>query len=388
LADALADMLGGPVIIEDPKFRVLAYSSFVGTVDHGRDAAILGRQIPDEWLRHLEQAGALNVLLTSAQVVDLSNGPWQARRRLLSSIRTDGQLLGVLWLAEGDTPLGSDVTQRMQLAATIAVPHLSRHREIYLQERRRRAQLLRTLLEGGTLPHPFIEELGLLPATSYLLLAARKADDAPLSLIARDRLVDSITLYCQAYRWRTAVAAIGQTVYCVVSLDDEHHEGNIAHLVDGVLSNCLRTLGHNLHAATSSASATLQFVERMRHETDQVLHLLAKHDHNGSPRVLTYHAAMPEIMVDHLADVLRNDPRSHFAKLSTLMAHDERTGSEYTRTLAVFLDRFSNVSVAAAALRLHVSTLRYRLRRLVEISGLDLDSPDERILCQLLLRNT
>ncbi|HEV7931088.1 MAG TPA: hypothetical protein VGP70_02000 [Actinomadura sp.] len=66
LPDVLADMLGGPVIIEDPRFRVLAYSSFLGVVDHGRDAVILGRHIPDDWLRHLEWSGALTTWSTSA----------------------------------------------------------------------------------------------------------------------------------------------------------------------------------------------------------------------------------------------------------------------------------------------------------------------------------
>jgi len=41
---------------------------------------------------------------------------------------------------------------------------------------------------------------------------------------------------------------------------------------------------------------------------------------------------------------------------------------------------------AAAAENVHANTLRYRLRRLVEVSGINLGDPDERLLLSLDLR--
>lgn len=57
LADALAAMVGGPVVIDDPYLRVLAYSAVDGSVDHVRRDSILGRGLPEVWRSRLEDLG-------------------------------------------------------------------------------------------------------------------------------------------------------------------------------------------------------------------------------------------------------------------------------------------------------------------------------------------
>ncbi|MDP9183352.1 MAG: hypothetical protein M3P04_11320, partial [Actinomycetota bacterium] len=48
LANAIAAMVGGAVAIEDPRRRVLAYSSLTDQpIDEAREQGILGRQVPD-----------------------------------------------------------------------------------------------------------------------------------------------------------------------------------------------------------------------------------------------------------------------------------------------------------------------------------------------------
>ncbi len=54
--------------------------------------------------------------------------------------------------------------------------------------------------------------------------------------------------------------------------------------------------------------------------------------------------------------------------------------------LRAYLDAFGDVSVAAGELSIHRNTFRYRLARLLELSGLDLGDPDERLITHLQLR--
>jgi DNA-binding PucR family transcriptional regulator len=44
------------------------------------------------------------------------------------------------------------------------------------------------------------------------------------------------------------------------------------------------------------------------------------------------------------------------------------------------------VPVAAERLHVHRNTFRYRLRRIEELAGIDLDDPDERLVAELQLR--
>jgi len=56
-------------------------------------------------------------------------------------------------------------------------------------------------------------------------------------------------------------------------------------------------------------------------------------------------------------------------------------------SVKAWLEHDRNVPAAAAALPVHPNTLRYRLNRVRELTGLDLADPDARLLCQLLLRD-
>lgn len=388
LADAFADMLGGPVIIEDARFEVLGYSTFTGTVDHGRDAAILGRRMPLEWLGHLEAVGALDTLLTSGDVVDLSDGPWQARRRLLCAIRDEGQLLGILWVAEAAAPLPADVATRIGDAARIASPHLRRHQESQLAERTGRARSLRMMLLDGEAPiRSLVEELELVPAAAYVVLAVRPADGATSDVARRGRLVDCIALYCQAYRWRAATTSIGGTAYCLVALSDGQAAEPVDALAQGLLRNSARVLGRAVHVAVSEQDARLEAVVDLRAQAERVLHTLERRA-PGDARVLTTRDAAPQLVLDRLAAAVReHEAGEHFDKIDVLRAYDEAHATTYTRTLAAYLAAHGNVSRAAAELGLHRTTLRYRLRRVGELAGIDLDDPDERLLCALLLRD-
>jgi hypothetical protein len=325
-------------------------------------------------------------VLTTSDVVDLSDGPWQARRRLITAIRSGPQLLGILWLAEGDTPLAPDVSAQMTVAARLAAPQLWQHGELHLRARGRRGLVLRGLLEGEPIPRPFAEDLGLLPAAGHVVLAARRADGAALGDRERDRLVESIALYCQAFRWQTAVTAIGDSAYALMALTPDQHDAATGPLPERLAASCRRTLGFPVHVAVSSIRNRLDRTETMRHEADQVLEVLTRKARTGRS-TLSFRDARPEIVLARCAAFLRGEPELGFDKLDELRHHDQCTGSAYTATLALYLDRFGDSAATAAALGLHPSTVRYRLRRLYEICGIDVEDPDERLLCQLLLRD-
>jgi DNA-binding PucR family transcriptional regulator len=53
--------------------------------------------------------------------------------------------------------------------------------------------------------------------------------------------------------------------------------------------------------------------------------------------------------------------------------------------LRAFLDAAGDVPIAARGLSIHANTFRYRLRRLVEVGGLDLSDPVERLVAHLQL---
>ncbi len=72
--------------------------------------------------------------------------------------------------------------------------------------------------------------------------------------------------------------------------------------------------------------------------------------------------------------------------IARLREYDRAHRSHLTETLAAWLDSAGDAAAAAAATHVHVNTFRYRLRRIAEVGGIDLDDPDFRFAAMLQLR--
>jgi hypothetical protein len=76
-------------------------------------------------------------------------------------------------------------------------------------------------------------------------------------------------------------------------------------------------------------------------------------------------------------------PVSH--PLQRLVEYDTQRRGELAVTVGAWLDLNGDTAATAAALSVHPNTLRYRVRRVEEISGLDLSAGDQRLVAQLAL---
>lgn len=72
--------------------------------------------------------------------------------------------------------------------------------------------------------------------------------------------------------------------------------------------------------------------------------------------------------------------------LGSLIEHDERKQSELIRTLAGFFEANGNLAQAAKDLDVHRNTLVYRLERISELTKLDLNDADNRLILHLALK--
>lgn len=72
--------------------------------------------------------------------------------------------------------------------------------------------------------------------------------------------------------------------------------------------------------------------------------------------------------------------------LGPLARYDATHGTELVRTLECYFAENANASQTSRALYIHRNTLSYRLQRIVEITGLDLDDAEARLALQLALK--
>ena len=72
--------------------------------------------------------------------------------------------------------------------------------------------------------------------------------------------------------------------------------------------------------------------------------------------------------------------------LAPLDALGERRGRESVRTLRAYLDHRGSLAAAGQELHLHRNAVAYRMKRITEVLGADLDDPDQRLALHLACR--
>jgi sugar diacid utilization regulator len=101
---------------------------------------------------------------------------------------------------------------------------------------------------------------------------------------------------------------------------------------------------------------------------------IAAHDAAGVERML---------MEWYASDTARASVRAQLAPLEKL---GSTRGETAIRTLGVYLDEQGSIVKTAQRLHLHRNAVAYRLRRITDLLGADLDDPDQRLALQLACR--
>jgi sugar diacid utilization regulator len=389
LANAIAGIVGGAVTIEDPSRRVLAYSTLRDQpIDGGRRRSILGRQVPDvPGMRALYQEvfSTPGVMTANAAKLRKLLDMGDLRSRSAVAIRAGGQTIGSIWVVHDKDRLDEESERALNEAARIAAPHVIQARAARDVERRMRAEMVLAVLEGRGSAEETAVRLGFASSEPFSLLAFQVANaDSAIGELQRERLVDLVLVYCEAFGRSTDAVAVGNSAYVLLQSERPIAQERLVRLAEEIQGHADRRVGISLLAAIGSTAEDVHDVARVRRDVEHVLTVL-----RGDPKGRTI-AAVDEVRSDvvllELRELSADRPSLTLGKLEHVVAHDAKHGTEYRRTLRAYLDSFGDVAQAAAKISVHPNTFRYRMRRLVELFDLELANSEERLVIELQLR--
>lgn len=389
LANAIASRVGGPTTIEDPQSTVLAFSSLDEPVDEARQATILGRKVPEDWLRRLHEDGVFRRLWSQDEVIHVDYP--ELRRRLAVAIRAGGELLGSIWVQEETRPFDAAAESALSEAARIAALHLIRARSSEDLDRTRRGSLLRSLLEGNAVAPLLADALGAKGEFHATVVLFRLPDGPQTEVaVAGRRACRLIDLYCESTRRRAATVALGRDVHLLLVDASPPAPDRLEATAQEVLGERGDMLPPGTLAGIGSSFAGLAHGPTSADEARRAVSVLEAsavlEGSGGAKRVTGIDAVRARAIVDRLAEIAAGEPALMKGPVELLAERDRDGRGHHIETLRAFLDYFGDVTAAAASLDVHPNTFRYRVRRLVEISGLDLDDPVERLVAHLQLR--
>ncbi|GAA3826892.1 helix-turn-helix domain-containing protein [Streptomyces coacervatus] len=377
LADAVAAATGGATAVEDPRQRILAYSTVPGQpVDEDRRQGILGLQVPVS-AANTEQYRVLFAASGPVRLPPLHEGDLP---RLAVAVRAGGETLGSVWLVD-DGKLAPDAEQTLTQGASTAALLLLRARAAQELARHQNSDLLRRLLDGTADPSTTFERLGLEGAVrvaAFVLDAASLPDAEQTAL----RLLDVVRLQCEARYGRHACVLVDGVVYAVLPAPrrrtDEHSHKRLA---EDIVARAGQALRVPVRAALGEVVAGAAEVVGSREDAELVLRVLGP-----ELPVATVDEVRPRVTLLRLTEVLGERRELSAGAWRRVLAYDEAHGTDYARTLVSWFDAGCDMAGAAKQLAVHPNTCRYRLKQAQQHVGIDLDDPDERLVLWLQLR--
>ncbi|KAF0965100.1 PucR family transcriptional regulator [Rhodococcus sp. T7] len=388
LAQIVAQNSGGMVSIEDAQSRVLAYSSSDESADELRMLSILGREGPRDYLRVLQKWGVFDRLRKSDEVIDVPAHPkLGTKRRLVVSIRetTEGagasRLLGSIWVQQGDSPLTPDAADVLRGASAIAARIISRTLNAPSTE----ALLIQRLFgaRGGGVDVPSVAGALNLPVTGPAAVVgfAPTATDAAAPIGDFAESGSMLRLHASSFSRDSVVTIIGDRAY--VLLPRYKSANTVAAWTRQLVDQFETKRSIVLRAAIAVPVTDLGHVAGARTEVDRVLDGTAATFPEG--RVTTLAESRTAVLLGEILDLVDQHPELHDPRLDALFEYDTTHASNLSESAESYLAHYGDVRSAAAAVQVHPNTLRYRIRRVEEIVGVDLQDASDRLLLELQL---
>ena len=339
VVDELSELLNAPAVLEDTDLTLLAYRSQGLDVDPVRTASILGKTASAQVRAYFEEQG----IRSATGPMRLPGAPErQIAPRACLPVRHANETLGYLWVLE---PAAGITADRLALAEPLA---------------RRAGELLARRLRGVREHDRLVDEL----LSGDPAVAGR----AQAALIARGDLVDDGPIAVAVLRTPGLGSPAGSArtrVLPVIAGDPTAAPRRVG-----------RWLGLEERAGISRPAESLPMLPTSRREADCAARVALARPRLG--RVLSWAdlgfyrvAAQGPAAVEAL---LAETPAARLRA---------RADAELVRTALVYLDEAGQAARAATELSVHRQTLYYRLEKIEQLSGVDLDQGEARLQLHL-----
>jgi len=229
------------------------------------------------------------------------------------------------------------------------------------------------------------QQAGFDAASQYLVVVFRATSDSGAGLP-----IDSlIPLVRDDMARRQIAGAVGQYVDVIVTLyplENVAQTPRVRRMVDEVREQLANRTPSGLVAAGISRPAAglnaLREAYREAKDAVSIANELGDRERStfyGDLKLYQFLLALKDRNLEYMR-------RFYEETLGPLAEHDERKQGDLIRTLTGFFDANGNLAKAATDLDVHRNTLVYRLERIAELTDLNLDDADNRLILHLALK--
>lgn len=303
-----------------------------------------------------------------------THGPVRDGDRLISVARLAGAPVGVLILADPDRTAGEAERVTIEHATTVLAMEVARLQSLGESQARARSNLVLELVTGadgpgvGTKAQALGYDLGRPHRVVALEFGASGREQT-------DALFDAVSRAASAARVGSLLAARLSDVILLADAEASwpRFHASVATELNG--ARCSIGVGGRCQEVT----------EFPRSYRESQLALRMQKAIGGTEDVTLFDELGVYQVLATETDMSAMEAFVH-DWLGALMDYDAVHGAQLVTTLSEYLESGGSYDVSARALSVHRSTLKYRLKRIREVSGHDLSIPDTQFNLQLATR--
>ncbi len=394
----LAELLDSGVAVEDASFHLLAHAGT--TSDAHRRETIARHGTPPRVLYDPQIQRMLREVTETRRPMKVPAFPHLGmhRERIIAPVLAANQLLGVISILEHPPHNEELAFMAVEQAALVMALALIRDREVAEAESRVRGEFLDELVQGTYRDEAAAQRrarhLGYPLSGRHVLLVVdvddfrgflrmRQVGEDVIQAIKREFL-RRVSGVIKATYPRALLGGHSDSVIALLPLGVESRDQQArVHAVGLQVRQAMADWrpGFTVSVGFSAAVDAPEGVATAHREVRGVLDTLARFKRWSQV------VAVPELGLTGLLAGVSDDRLVEFVNrhLGTLFEHDRARSGNLIATLKAFLEE-GEQQAAARRLSVHPNTLRYRLDRIREISGTDLDDAETRLNLSVALR--
>ena len=394
----LAELLESAVVVEDASFHLLAHAG--GSADPHRKETILKQGTPQRVLFDPQIQRVLREVEANRGPVKVPAFPHlgMSRERLIAPIFAANQVLGYISVLDHPPRNEELAFMAIEQAALVLALAIAKERELTEVEGRVRGEFLEDLLHGTygeeAAAQRRARHLGFPLHGNHIVMLAdiddfrgfnrtRQISEDAIQALKREYL-RRVTGVVRASYPRALVQGRSDSVVSLLPLGSEagDHQAR-AHALGTQIQQSIAEWkpGFTVSVGFSGPVEAPAGVAGAQREVTSVMDSLARFKRWGQV------VAVPELGLTGLLAAVTDERLVDYSRrhLGPLIEHDAARKGSLVPTLRAYLET-SEQQHAAQRLRVHPNTLRYRLDRIREISGVDLEDPETRLNLAVALR--
>ncbi len=304
-------------------------------------------------------------------------------------LKVEKRVAGYLSLVDSHDSLDDFDRMVLSYGADVCAIELAKNRAIAFAVEQARGDWVQMWLSGTPADDDLMstraQQAGFNPETTYLVVVFRATTEQGTSL----PLESLIPLVRDDMVRRQIGGSVGQYVDVIVALyplENATPTLRVRQLVEDVRGQLATRSPSGLVAAGISRPASglsaLREAYREAKDSVSIANELGDREQTtfyGDLKLFQLLLALKERNLDQMR-------RFHLETLGPLVEHDDRKQGDLIRTLSGFFEANGNLARAATDLNVHRNTLVYRLERISELTGLNLEDPDNRLILHLALK--